>query len=124
MPGSIQRAKKSGSIVLEAHIAMSAPAIAASGFSTGNFHAKRRTHLAEKASRLALVGLKQRMDLILRAAVTAMSCVPSAPPRAKDADGLGVLACEIFHTEAVRGTDADALHDSVRHDRERLSVLD
>jgi hypothetical protein len=46
------------------------------------------------------------------------------PARAQNADRLRLFAGEIFDAEAVRRADADALHDAVRKDRERLAILD
>src|SRR5215831_11071799 len=45
------------------------------------------------------------------------------PTRTQNADGLRVLAREIFDAEAVRRADADTLQHAVGHDREGLAGL-
>src|ERR1043165_364844 len=69
-----------GAMVFEAHITISAPFTAASGDSTGGTVTPSRLISFAKASRFALVGLKQRIILILRTVQAAISCAPACQP--------------------------------------------
>ena len=69
IPGSIQRAKKIGSIELVAHITMSAPLIASSGCATGTtLTPSFARHLTGEGLAVRFVGLKQRIVSMSRVA--------------------------------------------------------
>ena len=81
MPGSIQRAKKMGSIVLLAHIAMSAPLIASSGRSTGVILTPSFALISlQKASRLLARRTEAADGFDVAHARTAISCAPACQP--------------------------------------------
>src|SRR4051812_4122542 len=113
--------------LLLAHMAIWAPARASSGWLTGTTSMLSNSLICvAKVSRLALVGLKQRIDLISRTAQAAMSWVPACQPQPRmptvAARG-GVLARQIFYPEAIGGTHTNALHDAVGENRQRLAIL-
>ncbi len=109
---------------LVAHITMSAPLIASSGWPTGTTSTPSDARIAAaKASRLRGLGLKQRIVSMSRTAQAAISCAPACQPEPRMPTRLGVLAGEIFDAEPIGGADPHALHHAVGQDRERLAAL-
>ena len=85
--------------------------------------AERVAHLRGKSLPMFRIGTEaaDQFDLAHRASRHELR--PRLPAGAENADRARILAREIFDAEAVGGADPHALHDAVRHDRQRLAVL-
>ena len=98
--------------------------MASSGCATGTTSTLSSALISlAKAVRFSAFGLKQRIDAISRVAQAAISCAPACQPEPRMPTVLRILAGQMPDAEAVGRADADALHDAVGQDRERLAVL-
>src|SRR5260370_6422569 len=85
--------------------------------------AKHGAHVACK--RFAATGIRAETadSLYLTHGAGRHELSTGVPARAENADAGRVLAREIFDTETVGCTDANALHDAIRQNRQRLAGL-
>src|SRR6516162_1529116 len=121
IPGSIQRSKKTLSMELVAHMTMSAPSIASSGWPTGMTSTPSTARMAvAKPSRLRAKAT-DRLDVAHGAGRHQLRA--RLPAGAEKAEALRVGAGEVFYAEPIGRADAHALHDAVGQDRERRAVL-